>query len=1061
MLSIKNRTCIIAIAASLTSSPSYADTTVSSDTTDPLITSAAGDITIEDGGTITLASGNAITVDSDNDVTIEAADDDDTDSVAGEITVGDADNAAGIFINTGTSVNILKEGTINVTEDFVPEDEDVNGIADGSIASATDRYGIYVEGGGTVTGTIENSGYITVEGLNSGGIVVDSQLDGSITSIGAISVIGDYGYGIKVNDVTDDVTIRGTVQVVGEGSVAFSAQGDIDGALTIQGAVQQLLTYTNDDDISTSLSRFDVRVEAPAVEVAGNVGGGIIVAVAPSDDDEDNDDEDADGIEDILEGSGSILSYGNGPAMLIGGTDDITIGTVQQSDGNYSLVIDGSVTSNANYSATDSFGLVVGGQGGNVDLTGGINVSGSVSSTTFDSTATAILINEGATVDRLTNSGSISATLSSTGEGAVYAVRDLSGSLNTIENSGFITASASSEDVQQAIAASSNTTGLTIVQFLNDDDAETKAEIEEDLDEGETDTTIYTAITGDIVTGSGNDLLDVSAGQIYGDSYFNAGDDTLALSGEAVYYGSVNFGSGQGTMTLSDSSTFYGTLDAADQTVVLTLGDSAQYIGTVDNGGSLSVVVNGGTFGMGDTETSSFDSLTVGPDGAIGVYIDGEAGTSSLFDVNTVTFEDGSKISTTISSLENAEGSYVVLTADEINGTPDFDSATTELPFIFDGETTLSGNDLVLEIRRKAADELGLTRSASEAYDAVFTASTIDETLSASFLEIEDSATLQSQVDQFLPDHAGGIFDFATRSSRLVAQHVMDDSSLFDISDVGAWIEPVFWKSQKAAGDTVEYETSGWGLSAGVERWSELGNIGLSYAYTNGSVDNNGGTSTIDATQHELGAFWRMDRGPLYAFSRISASYLSLSSTRTVTATVDDIESIGTSLGSWDGWLFSGASGISYDYDLGSSLTLRPKATIDYYRLTESGYEETGGGDSLNLTVDGRTSDSVTATTTLAAVYRLGRKTNDHTPLTFELEGGRRHNLAGSLGTTTANFLDGEDFSLTPENLDSSWLAEARILSGGMDFTWQLSGRAEQKAGDIDYSARASLSVAF
>jgi hypothetical protein len=1042
---IRNTTCAFAIATSLASVPAYADTTINSETTDPLLTSIEGDIIITDGGIIAIDSGVGITVDSDNDVTVEGLDEDDSSVVVGEINVGDADDAIGILVQTGTNANISNVGTITVLEDFVSEDEDANAIADGPIASASNRYGIYVAGGGTASGSLDNSGIITVEGLNSGGIVVDSAYDGSIINTGTITVIGDNGYGMKVNDVSEDVTVRGNVQVAGEGSVAFSSQGDIDGALTFQGTVRQLSSYTNDDGVTTALSRTDLRSGAAAVEIAGNVGGGILVAVAPDDDDDDNDDEDNDGIEDTLEGTGYIASTGNGPAMLVGGASDSVIGTVAGNEGGYSLVIDGSIVSTASYSSTDSFGLVIGGQGGGVDVTGGIELAGTLKATSYDSAATALLINEGSTVDRIAVSGSLSATLTSTGEGEVYAIRDLSGSLTSIENSGFITTSASSEDIQQAIAASSNTTGLTITQYLNDEDAETKADIEAELDDGETDETIYTAIIGDIVTGSGNDLISASSGVIVGDTYFNAGNDTLTLSDDAAYTGDVYFGTGTGLMTLSDEATFVGDVDGAGQSVLVTLNDSAVYTGTVQNGAGVSVLVNGGTFGIGDSKTSTFDSLTVGSDGTLDVYIDGDDGTSSLYEVNSATFESGAKISTTISSLENADGTYVVLTADEINGTPDFDSATTELPFIFAGETSLSGNDLLLEIRRKEAEELGLTGTGTSAYDAILTA----------------SATLQAQVDQFLPDHNGGIFDFATRGSRLAALHIMDDSSIYDVSNVGGWIEPIYWGSDKDAGNAASYKTSGWGVSMGLERWSKIGNLGLSYAYTSGNIENNGGTGIVDASQHELGAFWRMDSGPLYAFGRISASYLSLSSTRTLTATADDTEYTGTTTGDWNGWMVSGASGVSYDLDVGNRLTFRPKATLDYYRLQESGYDETGGGDALNLYVDGRTSDSVTASTTVAAIYRLGRKRKDYTPLTFELEGGRRHNLAGSLGTTTASFLDGEDFTLTPDGLDSSWLGEARILAGGMDFTWQLSARAEKTAENVGYSARASLSLAF
>jgi hypothetical protein len=52
-------------------------------------------------------------------------------------------------------------------------------------------------------------------------------------------------------------------------------------------------------------------------------------------------------------------------------------------------------------------------------------------------------------------------------------------------------------------------------------------------------------------------------------------------------------------------------------------------------------------------------------------------------------------------------------------------------------------------------------------------------------------------------------------------------------------------------------------------------------------------------------------------------------------------------------------------------------------------------------------------------------------------------------------------FAITPDQLKSSWIGEIRLLSGGMDFTWKLAAEAECIAANLDYSVRASLSVAF
>lgn len=456
------------VAILLSSTSTWAQLTISTDTTSPVRTSTAvsgapADIEVTEDGTIDLAGGDAITVDSNNAVTLDGA-----------ISVDSADNSSGIHINSGTNsaINIGEDGAISITEDYTIDDDDR--IVTTGISSASNRYGIYADG--NASGTILNEGSISVEGQNSGGIVLNGNWTGDITSTGSIASIGDYATGISAKAIDGNLIVRGPVSVVGYGSTAISVDGDVTGTALIQGAVTKGYTYTGDDGKTYTLSRAALRAGTPAVSITGNVSGGIYVAVPPSDDDSSNDDEDNDGIDDSEEGSGSITTYGNGPALQIGGVSDITIGAVNANVGTYSLAIEGAVSSSSYYSDTDAYGVVIGGQGGNVALTDGIGVSGSISATTYDSNATALLINSGSTVTKLYNSGTISAGLSSPGEGTTTAIRDLSGTLTTLENTGDISAGGSSTDIRTAIDLSANTSGVTINQYLDADDAETRAE---------------------------------------------------------------------------------------------------------------------------------------------------------------------------------------------------------------------------------------------------------------------------------------------------------------------------------------------------------------------------------------------------------------------------------------------------------------------------------------------------------------------------------------------------------------------------------------------------------
>ncbi|MEE4453942.1 autotransporter outer membrane beta-barrel domain-containing protein [Novosphingobium resinovorum] len=1052
MLLLKSTASFGALALALVaaSTPALADTSVTTDTTTALSTSSAGNVTVGANGSITLPSGSAITVNSNSTVTM-----------GGTIEMGSATGASAITVNAGTSasIDIGEDGAITVLEDFVAENTNDDSYVTKNIASASNRYGVYVNG--AASGTILNEGAITVEGQNSGGIVLADTWTGSVTNTGTISVIGDYAKGISTQGVNGDLTVEGTVSVVGYGSNALNVGGDVTGTVTIQGAVTKGYTYTDDDGSARILSRDALRTGTAAVSITGNVDGGIYVAAPPVNRDDDDDDEDGDGVDDSDEGTGSITTYGNGPAIQVGGASDITVGSVTGNFGAYSIVIDGSVTANSYYSNTDAYGLVIGGQGGNVTLTDGIGVSGTLNATSYDQSATALLINAGSTVNTLYNSGTISAALTSGGEGSTTAVRDLSGTLTTIENTGFITASGTSTDTRTALDLSANTTGVTITQYLNDDDAATRADNEEDGDE---DTTVYAKITGDILLGSGNDSISASTGQIAGDTYFNGGNDALTLSDDAAYIGDVYFGSGTGTATLSGESSFSGTMDFAGEAGTVTINDTATYSGQFSNAGNVAVTVNGGTLIPDEATTVNFGSLTVGSGGTIGVYVDGAE--SSTIVVDSATLADGASVSATVNSLATAEGTYTVLTSDNLNIEGSL-SSSIDTPFIYNGSVTSDDDNIYLTLARKTTGELGLTKSQAAAWDAIYATAQNDDYMTDSLLQVADSATLRDQVGGLLPDHAGGVFRAVTTADRLAARHISDDTTMFDVSDIGGWFEPVYWRASKDATDTAGYKANGWGLSGGVERATDLGHFGISYAWLQGSVTNNGGTGKLDIGQHDVGLFWRTAKGPLMAWARVGASRVSIDSTRTYTGTIDDTDFSYAADGSWKGWLFSGLAGASYRFEMSRRFTLKPKVELEQMWLKEDGYAETADSDAMALTVAGRTSKQLSVTPTVTAAYALGTPSEDYRPLTFQVEAGRREVLSGKLGSTTAYFNGGdsydagEAFTIAGDGLNGAWIGEASVLAGGYDFTWKLSARTERMNTGTDFSARASLSVAF
>lgn len=1019
--------------------PAFADTTVSTATTAPLATSAAGAVTVASSGTIKLDSGTAVTVDASKDVTVQSG---------GTLDMGAGNGAAGIIAQPGTTANISNAGTIQVLENFTAPDADKNGIPEGPIAQASGRYGIWVAPGGTAAGTIASSGTITIDGLNSAGIAVDSAYTGSVSNTGTIKIKGDNSVGIRTGAVTGNVSAGGTIGVVGSGTQALVVNGDVGGLVKINGSLSESNAYTADDGSAQTLPRSALATGKAAVEINGNVAGGIVVTAASSSGS-------------TTETAGSIQAIGNSPAIQIGGASDITIGGGASSTGTYSLGIDGTVAASSTYSSTNSAAVVIGGKGGNVTLANGIGVSGSVTATTVDAGAVGILINAGSTVGSLYNAGTISAVISQPGIGSSAAIKDLSGTLTTINNTKTISVTGSSQDQLAAIDVSANTTGVTIKQYLNSTDAASqttdKAATGYDPDTAK----VYTSIKGNIYTGSGNDTLDVGSGTITGNSFLGAGDDTVKLADDAKYTGNIDFGTGAATMSMAGNSRFTGTLILNDQLGSLTLADNAIYRGTVTGGSQLAVNVNGGTFAANAAGTTTINSLNVGANGTLGVYIDGTAGTSSKLVATTATFASGSKISAQVTSLAKAEGTYTVLSAGTLTGGANVATSALNLPVLFKGTVAAVGNDVTLTIARRSASEIGLNVPQSQAYSAILANAATDSLLQSSLLQVADTPTLQTQFNQMLPDYAGGSLDLLTRGTRLAARRIDDDSSWFTISDAGAWIEPIYFKGKKTAGTTQGYSNSGGGLSLGFEKALGFGRVGGSFTYFTG-------TSTTDATQKvkvsdiELAAFWRLASGPLYAYARIGYGRPSFNSTRTFSGTVNSQSFSYSAGGRWKGMLISGAGGVSYAIPIGEHFKIKPRATIEYFRLKENGYTETGN-TALALTLADRTSQVANANTTLVASWSTAEGDYQNRPFTIEVEGGRRSRISGEVGNTIATFANSSNtFTLTGQQLPSAWTGEVSLLQGGLDYTWKISGGYEKlQGGGSGVSARASLAIAL
>lgn len=1041
------RTLLAGTALAAIAAPLSAQTVISTARTTPVVTSTVNNgqpdsVRIETAGSVTVASGAAVTIDSNHAVTN-----------AGTITIANADNATGILVSGARTASVTNSGTITLDETYTPTDTDNDGDIDGPFAIGTGRTAIRIDG--PLTGNLSHTGTIVVEGNNSAGIRASAPITGNITIEGATTVTGNNTVGVALAGATGNVRLAGTISVRGEGAQGAVLSGNYDGALRIQSAITATGYRTTTLPADTSkLDADDLLQGGSALTIEGNAARGIIFEIPPSDTNPSNNDEDNDGIEDAKEGTTRILAYGAAPAVQIGGTSDIAIGATQGTPNGFGIVMAGTILGDGVYQGVDGTGMRIGGRGGDVTIAGGIQINGQIGGASRGGNATALELAAGTSAPELRNAGTLAAVVSGTtgtgtatglligadaslGElrtsrtisastiaaGSAFAIRDLSGTLGLVENSASIAASGAEAGSGRNVAIDlSARTGNSIVR-------QTVV----------SPSVAPPTISGDIRFGSGDDLLELLDGGFAGDVLFGGGTNRLVMSGDAVMAGNADFGGGVGTLSLAGTAVFSGALR---------------------NSANVAVNVAGGTLGI--TGPATIASLDMAANSVLFATLGGTAGTSTAITVTgAATFGTDTKIRLRLTDLNTAVGTYTVLSAGSLTGANNLTADSALLPFLYKGALAVSGNSINIAIARKTSGELGLNASEGVAFEPLFAALSKDAKVADLFLGITNETVFQAYVAQTLPDHAGGNFHGLSQGLRALNRHFMDPDSPFD--DVGRFrviADVANWNSEKDRGDSAAFDLSGFGGRLGVEYLTDFGAFGVTGSYLSNKHDNGPIANSVKGTSYEAGAHWRGKFGPVIAFVRGGAGKADFSGTRLFQGAGTDAANY-TIAREWKGDFISAAGGVSIEGG-GQFFFFRPAVVIDYLRLKEDGYAETGGGTALNLTVDDRASKQVGINGSLTVGADLfGMQRGDRNWLRFETEGGWRELLTDDLGDTRARYNTGTPFTLAAEDGGNGWFARARLMGG--NGSYRIGGEVglEEQFGNIGYALRGSIRIGF
>ena len=996
--------------ASGLSIPVQAQVIINDDRTDAVETNGE-DVTIENEGTITIdTTGPALVLNSNNNIIN-----------SGSITIEDVNNAIGVSLEGGENRNYTQSGSINVNETFEVASTDSDPATDGPFAEGSGRTGILISGSSPFEGNVEltSTSSINIEGTDSFGInltntsINQEGLIGDLFTGGAITVRGARSTAININSgITGDFTNTGTINGQGEDIKGINIEADIQGGFVNSAGVSvtgyRSLGRPTISESFSSNSREQITAEdlfqaGSAITIRANISEGIHFDDGINDvlDDNGNQTFDSDG--NVIRSSdtpSTVVQNGSAPAILIGDTENsILIGSVAQiSDPNdplyesnlqYSFVNQGGIQSNGLYDDIDATALSI----NNAILSQGINNTGQMTATayvapqeltdsdgnsltpgdgqarvivlstntiadTLDNSgvilassseaidlvyndltnvlpsrhvlATAIDIDTTSTLNEINNTGSISSVLVGR-QGTAYAIRDQSGSLSSVTNTGTIGAVGTTSDptgnesinfTLVAIDASQNTDGFTFMQSRAIEDNSSSNFTPADPN-----------IFGDIRLGIGNDWVGSSAGNIRGDIDFNLGDDSFYLTGGSFFQGAINNQDGL-ILGVSDNSTM-----ALTEAEIISI------------------------------TSASFDSTST-----FSPVLNGNDGTASTLQASgNVVFETGSTIVPTLTNVVGInQTAFTVASAGGQLTVGDLATlSSSETPFLFNTSYDVVGNDLVITLQLRDSSELGLDQVQSSAYAPAIQALRNNTELGDAFANITTEREFNSAFNQVLPEFSAAARQFVLANVDgaigAVANH-LDSVRRSPDKPGGAWLQEfAYFADRSLSGLSEQYRGAGFGISTGLD--TSLGPfhaVGVNLGFASTEIEDVLGIDEpLDVITIQGGAYAGWASGSLGIETYLGGGFNDFEQNRRVRINSYS----GEAQGDWSGVHINSSARIGYDIDINDKYWIRPTLSLDYLRLSEKSYTETGD-KGIALDVDKRTSESGSAT----AMFNLGAK---------------------------------------------------------------------------------------
>lgn len=975
-------------------------------------------------------------------------DDDEDDDEDGPLAIGD--NRIGIHLEGGGThtgdINLQNGSSVAVEGNnsagiFLESTLDGAFALDGAIGVLGDN-SVALEIDNGVTEDVLISGTITAQGANTRGISLDGDIGGNLNVEGSVSVTGftstsvsNYVDPLAVDDDTLPLADRIDAEDLNDGGPAVSIGGSLANGFLINGTVDDFISEEDtSDETKDTVEDFDENRSvgiitslgsAPAVLITPDLDGdatedivfGTVIETVRDTTDDDEDDDVTETLATFTYDHGLINRGAIAANGLNVGYEATALRIEGAASGNFTTEILGGIlntgTIDADAFEANATGLSLGADA----IIGSLSNTGRISADieTIDGhVAIALLIEDGAELNTLANSGTIrSGTDGETGN--AYAIRDLSGSLTDITNTGSISAIQTANGVESsevgvavALDLSSTLADITLLQERETPVEDTNGD---DIIDGNDVGTPN--IIGDILFGAGNDTFTVSTGSIIGDTDFGLGDSLMSLS-SATYTGDIAFRSGSSELSLS-SSTLTGDLTFGGTSANFILNGSVFEGRLISDGALDSLSAIDSDLLLSNDTAATLNSLSITGDSLLQVALDPHATnlSPSLTVTGTATIGEGVSIRPDLQAISSTDFTHTFIDAGQLNFSGGLDAALIQdAPFIYNVALVLTDDTrdtLDLEFNLKTAEDLGLDLNQAAAFTAVLDLFSADSTLGAALADITEETEFLQTYDLLLPQRT----DAATRylSSQGSAVFGALGNRLKTISDtgernMGLWAQEYFtFIDIEEDTDVPGYNGSGLGFAAGFDRRVGFIDIaGLYVTYSSGDFEEKtGGTNPVTTSGYGVGLYAKESIGRFDFAITSQIGSVDFNSRREVE--LGELEFDQT--GAWDGTSAMTSASLSTEF-ANNQFYARPQLSIDFFQLEQDAYIETGD-DRLAVSVGSAKTDqsNATALLELGARYPMGGRNPSY--VIPEISIGYRSEISSSPYQTTARFLGSEE----------------------------------------------------